>query len=226
MQVSFTLQSPSSVITSTATIQVIIQRPLIASSPPKFSHSSYQFVLSESLEPGSLARNAAVTVYESDELSVYSAGFSIELLSTDLGTPDGVFELVPKYGMGTLVASVRLSRLSSLNFEQGKGQFNYIVSRFGDFAGFSLLELLNLFSLKIKATSRSSGSLTRFANLTLLVGDYNEFAPVFERDLYTVVVNNPENYQTGDVLAKVTAYDSDATRADIFYSIVGMFQEK
>jgi len=157
---------------------------------------------------------------------VYSAGFSIELLSTDLETPDGVFELVPKYGMGTLVASVRLSRRSSLNYEQGKRQFNYIVSRFGDFAGFSLLELLNLFSLKIKATSRSSGSLTRFANLTLLVGDYNEFAPVFERDLYTVVVNNPENYQTGDVLAKVTAYDSDATRAEIFYSIVGMFQEK
>ena len=58
------------------------------------------------------------------------------------------------------------------------------------------------------------------------MGDYNEFAPVFERDLYTVVVNNPENYQTGDVLAKVTAYDSDATRAEIFYSIVGMFQEK
>jgi hypothetical protein len=148
MQVSFTLQSPSSIITSTAVIQVIIQRPLVASSPPKFSHSSYQFVLSESLEPGSLARDAVVTVYESDELSVYSSGFSIELLSTDLGTPDGVFELVPRYGMGTLVASVRLSRLSSLNYEQGKGQFNYIVSKFGDFARFCLLELFTLFSLK------------------------------------------------------------------------------
>ncbi len=84
----------------------------------------------------------------------------------------------------------------------------------------------NFLQTKIKATSRSSKNLIRYANLTLLVSDHNEHAPVFERDLYTIVVNNPENYQTGDVLAKVTAYDSDASSGDIYYSIVGMSQDK
>ncbi len=128
MKVSFSLQTSNLIQTASATIHVVIQRPLIATVAPKFSQSSYKFLISEKLEPGSLSRAATITVYESEELSVYSSGFSIELLSPDLKASDGAFEILPTYGVGTLMASIKLSKLNVLDYERGKTQFNYVVS--------------------------------------------------------------------------------------------------
>lgn len=135
MEVSFTLQSSSYVYTSKASVQVVIERQLIARNAPKFSSASYQYQISEDLQPGSIIRSTHVTVYESEELSVYSSGFDLELLNTDYTSADGMFDVVPKYGEGTLVASLIYKNPNFLDFESniGKLKFEYIVSNFHRF---------------------------------------------------------------------------------------------
>lgn len=127
MQISYTIQSPNDIYMSTATIQVVIERPLMATSPPKFSQPSYQFGISEHLKPNSLARNVEITIYESDQLSVYSSGFFVELLNKDFTSIAGMFEMVPKFGKGTLVASLKLATSALLDYESGKTEYNLIV---------------------------------------------------------------------------------------------------
>ena len=105
-----------------------IARPSRASLPPRFSHLTYQFGVSENLKPGSTARNVQIFVYEPEELSVYQSGFSLELLNKDFTSSSNLFEIFPNYGVGTLVASIKLMPFASLDFESTIRRYDFIVS--------------------------------------------------------------------------------------------------
>lgn len=62
--------------------------------------------------------------------------------------------------------------------------------------------------------------------MTLYVNDFNEYSPVFEKSLYKVVINNPEVYQSGDILTTVVARDGDRSESSLFFSITGLYQDK
>ncbi len=132
MEVLFTIQSSNYVYTSKASIQVVIERQLVATCPPKFSSQLYQYYVTENLEPGSLIRSSYITIYESEELSVYSAGFDLELLNLDYTSAKGKFDIFPKYGEGTLIASLVLTESNFIDYElnTGKFEFNYMVGIF------------------------------------------------------------------------------------------------
>ena len=67
-----------------------------------------------------------------------------------------------------------------------------------------------------------------YANLTLWIKDSNEYAPFFEKSLYTVVLNDPEKLKPFDLLIQLKAQDEDGDRTcdALTYSIVGPFQKK
>ena len=58
--------------------------------------------------------------------------------------------------------------------------------------------------------------------------DFNEYDPVFEKSLYSVVLNQPENLKAGDVLSYVSAFDYDGNGQNsvILYSIVGQQRQR
>ena len=68
--------------------------------------------------------------YETDELSLYTSGFFLSLLNPDYSYVTDVFEVTPKYGAGTLVASIRLNPQSRLDYDNGLRSYKYIVSGF------------------------------------------------------------------------------------------------
>ena len=78
---------------------------------------------------------------------------------------------------------------------------------------------------QVKATKEST-NLISYANLTIYVNDFNEFAPIFAKSLYTKVLNNPENYQIGNIITTVSATDLDGSDKTLVYSIDGWHQEK
>ncbi len=128
MNVLFTQQLRNIIYIANATIYVIIQRPKLALTPPKFAHSSYQFWINENLPSNSIARNVRIVIYETDELSLYTSGFTIELLNKDLTSARDMFTLTPSYGEGTLIASLKLNSNSMLDYENGKKEYDYLVN--------------------------------------------------------------------------------------------------
>ena len=128
MSVVFTQQQSNAIYTCMANIYVVIKRPSAALTPPRFLQSSYEFSISENLQPGDIARSVKIVAYETDELSLYTSGFFLSLLNPDYSYVTGLFEVTPKYGEGTLVASLRLNTQSKLDHDNGLRSFKYIVS--------------------------------------------------------------------------------------------------
>jgi hypothetical protein len=127
MSVLFKQKTFDTIQTANAQINVIIQRPLVSQSPPSFLNLPYQFIVSENLKPNDLARNVSITVLETDKLSVYNSGFTLELLNSDFSYANDVFEIAPSYGIGLLVSTLRLKQNAILDYEKGKRIYDFIV---------------------------------------------------------------------------------------------------
>ena len=106
-------------LTATASIFVVVRRPMKSLHSPVFINAPYNFSICENLKPGSIARNAMIIVQEQDPLLSYVSGFDLDLLNTDLTPVSGSpFEITPNQdGQGLLVAAVRLSLNASLDYE-------------------------------------------------------------------------------------------------------------
>ncbi len=111
-----------------ALINVVIKRQKSAESAPIFLNKSFIFSISESLMPNELARNVSIAVFEPEKLSAYSSGFFVDLLNPDLTISNDVFELTPNYGIGFLICSLKLKKTASLDFENGKQKYDFIVT--------------------------------------------------------------------------------------------------
>lgn len=77
----------------------------------------------------------------------------------------------------------------------------------------------------MKATSKSS-NLSSTAQLTLTIIDTRRLGLAFERLVYTVVLNDPENYNIDEIIVKVTAVDYDNLDESIKYYIFGPFRDR
>ena len=58
-----------------------------------------------------------------------------------------------------------------------------------------------------------------------MVTDQSEFFPNFDKPLYTVIIQNPEQYKLGDLIGQVNAQDKDITNS-LIYAIVGYGKER
>ena len=104
------------VLTASADLLVVCKQPTHGENAPKFSETQYQFEIEESLEINSIARNVLIEVDDdSNELSLYRAGFNLELLNTNDLSPVNQFEIVPNYGQGLLISSLRLKQKIDFN---------------------------------------------------------------------------------------------------------------
>jgi hypothetical protein len=111
----------------TAQVNVIIKKPARSLDYfPKFSKLAYEFIINEDIKPNTLARNVSILV-QSDYQTDFSSGFSLELLNSDNTPASGEpFELVPNYGVGFLVASLKVK--SALDYEKGNRRYDFVVS--------------------------------------------------------------------------------------------------
>ena len=126
--VVFVIETLSRKIMSTsAQINVVVERPKMAISAPIFINTPYAFLISENLKGGSVARNVTITVYEPEKLSIYTSGFFLVLLNPDMTVCTDTFELVPNYGEGLLMATLKLKPNMVLDYEKGQTRFDYIV---------------------------------------------------------------------------------------------------
>ena len=207
MNAHFSMNTRNSIVsTAKATIYVVIKRSKFQHFPPEFLHVPYEFSISENLKPNDLARNVTIVVKEPHNLSVYNSGFNLELLNADLSFADDVFEIVPNYGEGLVVSTLKLRANAKLDYEHGRREYNLVV----------------------RATSRSARNLISFTNLTLHVQDSNEFSPYFNSSLQEIILNEPENYVIGDAIYKLKAYDidGDGLGHDLVYKVVGPFNDQ
>jgi hypothetical protein len=109
----------------TALINVIIDKPRRSLDYfPKFSRQAYEFMIEENLELNSIARNVSILV-QSEYMTDFSSGFTLELLNKDFSLANDVFELVPKYGIGYLIASIKVK--SVLDYEKGIRKYDFVV---------------------------------------------------------------------------------------------------
>ena len=117
------------IMSTTAQINVVVERPKMALSAPIFINTPYAFLISENLKGGSVARNVTITVYEPEKLSIYTSGFFLVLLNPDMTVCTDTFELVPSYGEGLLMVTLRLKSNVVLDYEKGQTRFDYIVTK-------------------------------------------------------------------------------------------------
>lgn len=164
----------------------------------------YEFSIVENLEPNTIAWNVSIFVEEIDKLPIYKLGFNLELLYRNLSISNDIFELVPNYGIGRLVATVKLKSNKYLDYEKGQRKYE----------------------LTIKATCRSSPNLVSYANLTINIKDFNEYNPYFDTQLTARYLNEPESYNVGDIITKVLAYDGDSSDESLTYSIIGPHKDR
>jgi hypothetical protein len=127
MEIQFVQQfKDGSELALTTLIDVIIKKPARSLDYfPRFSKSAYEFIIDEDIKPNTIARNVSILVqneYQTD----FSSGFTLELLNCDL-TPvnSDTFELVPNYGVGILVASMKVK--SVLDYEKGNRKYDFVV---------------------------------------------------------------------------------------------------
>jgi len=80
----------------------------------------------------------------------------------------------------------------------------------------------------VKATAKSSTNLTSFAKIRIYIQDHNEYMPQFENPFYTVVLNEPEQYNIGNVIMIVKAVDKDGDDSsnNLAYQVLGPHQER
>jgi hypothetical protein len=205
MEIQFIQQfKDGSEIALTALIDVIIKKPTRSLDYfPKFSKSAYEFIIDEDIKPNTIARNVSILVqneYQTD----FSSGFGLELLNIDL-TPANTdtFELVPNYGVGFLVASLKVKCV--LDYEKGNRKYDFVIK-----------------------SSSWSKKMISYANLTIWIKDTNEFNPYFEKTLYSIIVNDPEKLKANDIITQLRAVDEDGdgTNEGLVYSVVGPYQKK
>lgn len=110
-----------------ARIVVVVKKPTRSLDFfPKFTKSSYEFEVAESVPLNSIARNVTILIHN-EYLTDFTDGFGVELLNRDL-TPAStdIFELVPNYGVGFLLVTLKVK--SPLDYEKGIRKFDYVVS--------------------------------------------------------------------------------------------------
>jgi hypothetical protein len=215
------------VLKDEALVNVVIKHQQFAESAPIFLNKSFVFSISESLKPGEIARNISITVIEPDKQSAYSSGFYVDLLNPDLSLSNDVFELIPNYGIGFLVSSLRLKNTALLDFENGKQKYDFIVKIFYLLIFFAKKIIYDLFLNQLRATSKSSKNLISYAKLNIFIKDYNEFTPIFQYPTYTTILNNPESFQKDEIILQVKAIDFDNNGLiDLSYSINGPHKDR
>ena len=130
MLAHFSISSAKQSLTAAASVYVVIKRSKFQKSPPEFMHTPYRFYISENIKPGQLARNVTIVVKEVNDLSVYDSGFSLDLLNQDLTFADDIFEIVPNYGEGLVVSTLKLKENAQLDYERGKRRYDFVVNNY------------------------------------------------------------------------------------------------
>lgn len=130
MSALFSIKTSNKILTANAIIYVVIKRSKFQKSPPVFMNVPYGFFISENLKPGQLARNVSIVVKEVHDLSLYDSGFSLDLLNKDLTFADDVFEIVPNYGEGLVVSTLKLKDKAHIDYEMGKRKYEFVVKFF------------------------------------------------------------------------------------------------
>ena len=128
MQVSFSAFVANATLITNSAIYVVIKRSKFQKSPPKFMNLPYSFFVSENLKPTEAARNVSLVVKELHDSSVYDSGFYLDLLNVDLTFADDTFEIVPNYGVGLVVSTLRLREKARLDYENGRKRYDLVVS--------------------------------------------------------------------------------------------------
>lgn len=111
-----------------APIYVIVEPSTrIAKQAPEFLNTPSEFFISKGLKANQLITNVSIFVNQDENLSVSNSGFYLELLRKDLFTKaDELFELVPYYGTGSLITTLRLKQNLAQVFANSK--FDFVVS--------------------------------------------------------------------------------------------------
>jgi hypothetical protein len=82
---------------------------------------------------------------------------------------------------------------------------------------------------KIRAKSRSTPNIEVYANLTINIANSNEFKPKFEKNTYSVVIQEPQNLFSNMIIFRVKATDDDGDINEenkLKYSVIGPYREK
>ena len=72
----------------------------------------------------------SIVTREVHDLSVYDSGFSLDLLNQDLTFADDIFEIVPNYGEGLVVSTLKLKEKAQLDYEKGKRRYDFVVNNY------------------------------------------------------------------------------------------------
>lgn len=110
MIITFKKQSDNNVQTITAPIFVVIRLSKTIKLAPKFINTPSEFFIFKNLKQKDLSKNASIFVNEDETLlSSYTSGFYLDLLNTDFSLANNeLFEIVPNYGLGFLVSTLRV----------------------------------------------------------------------------------------------------------------------
>lgn len=125
MNITFYQISKNQINQATSEIHVVFDYPQTAKKPPLFKNQNYTFYINENIEPNSLIRNASLTIFEDEPLSIYYSGFYLEVLDAS-----NLFDIEPKNGMGNLVSFLKLKEDKHLDHETGPTIFNLRVRYF------------------------------------------------------------------------------------------------
>lgn len=219
------------ILTAKTNIQVVCRRRQTLIDAPKFLNDSYSFELDENHVPGSMLRQVNIQVDQSHvELPASQTGFTLELLNAKDSSPaKDLFEIVPNYGEGLLVASLKLKKKT--NPRRNNGTLEYIVIIFAFFVSvLKSFKINEIFSFtKLKATSKYSNS-SSLALMKIKIKNTKKKIS-FEKSQYKVIINHPETYNIDDIIIKLnTLSNSNGTemnsgKSSVFL-IIGPFRDR
>ena len=106
---------------------VVIQQLTQANIVPKFLNTPYVFEISENLAPNAIVRSVKIIVSEDKNLSFSIAGYQLELLNSDFTTINNVFDIVPNFGMGITMSTLKLKTNVNIDIENGQTRYDLIV---------------------------------------------------------------------------------------------------
>lgn len=124
LNITFFQQIQNHLYSTKAEINVIFDYPQTAQKPPAFLYQDNTFFVYENIAPNTAIRNASLTVYEDEPLSLDNSGFYLEVLDKEKNIPDSMFDIVPNFGMGYLVSCFKLKPNKYLDHESGPTKFN------------------------------------------------------------------------------------------------------
>ncbi|CAF0789975.1 unnamed protein product [Brachionus calyciflorus] len=206
MKINFIQQFVNNQYSTSAEIKIVFEGSNFVRSAPSFLFPSYHYYIYENIEPNAPIRNASLTIFEPEALSPFISGFDLEIQSSDSNSPDPIFDITPNYGMGFLIACLKLRPNVLLDYDKGPRRYDILV----------------------KATSHANPALYNYANITIFIKDFNEYSPYFDSYLNVKFLNQPETYKIGDFITSVIAHDYDGTDKEqgLFYSIIGPHQNR